>query len=229
MKRIKKQKTPIQDPVRYAEEKFGVPCRVRAVTAPWKEWIVPCTTGQFASLGKGYKRHCGPTAMTGMILTLNRRHPFLQDPRPADIFRTVVRIGQKTGIYWNTDFLGRFGGTYDILTRKYIRDCLKAFGIRQKGGDGGYSVTVHGRPFPKKSAFLQAIRDGKLLYLQLSHNARYGSHHLLCYGYTTVCSTDGEHWEVYLLLADGWSAQPRYLPLSETGICHFFEIGAESR
>ena len=84
-------------------------------------------------------------------------------------------------------------------------------------------------PFPKKSAFLQAIRDGKLLYLQLSHNARYGSHHLLCYGYTTVCSTDGEHWEVYLLLADGWSAQPRYLPLSETGICHFFEIGAESR
>ena len=29
-----------------------------------------CTTGEFAGLGRGYQKHCGPTAVTNLLLTL---------------------------------------------------------------------------------------------------------------------------------------------------------------
>ena len=212
---MKKKKKPVADPVRDAEELLGVPAERKRTAAPWQEEIARCTTGQFARLDKGYRRHCGPTAITNLILTLNNRYGYLEDPDPAEIFSAVSRIGQKTGIYWNTDILGRFGGTYDILTEVYIRTCLRHFGIPAR---------IRWHAFPSETQFIRALDAGRILFLQLHHHACYGSHHLLCYGYTTVHGADGQR-EIYLLLADGWNRRTRYLRLKSRRICHFFAIG----
>lgn len=218
---MKKKKKPVPDPVRDAEERFGSPFERKRTVTHWQEQISRCTTGQFARLDEGYHRHCGPTAITNLILTLNRRYGYMEEPEPAEIFSAVSRIGQTRKIYWNTDVFGLFGGTYDFLTEIYIRACLKEFHIP---GDG-HRLAIRWHALPGETQFLRALDAGKLLYLQLYLHPCYGTHHLLCYGYTSVHSTETRKREIYLILADGWSRRPRYMRLKERGICNFFAIG----
>ena len=213
---MRKKESPVSDPIKDAAEQAGVGFVRKKTVAPWQEEITFCTTAQFASLDKGYRRHCGPTAITNLILTLNRRYGYIADPIPSEIFLTVSHIGQKLHIYWNAEVLGHFGGTYDSLTEAYMRLCLRRFQI---------PLRPRWHPFPSEIQFIRALDAGKLLYLQLHRHPCYGSHHLLCYGYTTLHSEDRKQREIYLLLADGWSRRPRYLRLKKRGICHFFAIG----
>ena len=213
---MRRKESPVTDPVKDAAERSGNMFERRKTSASWQKEITFCTTGQFSRLEKGYHRHCGPTAVTNLILTLNRRYGYMADPVPSDIFLTVSRIGQKMLIYWNTDVLGRFGGTYDPLTEVYIRACLRHFNIPAR---------LRWHPFPSETQFIRALDQGKLLYLQLFMHPCYGTHHLLCYGYTMVHSEDRKQREIYLLLADGWSRRTRYLRLKGRGICHFYTIG----
>ena len=121
---------PIDDPIAHAEAKHGTAFLVKEEVAPWAKEISRRTTADFASVGRGYRRHCGPTAITNLILSLHHRYRFL--PRPVssrEIFAVVSRIGTKSGMYWNTDILGRFGGTYDILTKVYIKACFRYYHI----------------------------------------------------------------------------------------------------
>ena len=93
------------------------------------------------------------------------------------------------------------------------------------------SVRWHG--LPSGIQFLRALDEGKLLYLQLYLHPCYGTHHVLCYGYTAVHSTDSggkdkeknrKQREIYLIIADGWNRRPRYLRLKSRGLCNFFAI-----
>ena len=241
----RKRRPPVADPLRDAEARFGIPFRPLRTVNLWQDEITRCTTGQFARLDGGYHRHCGPTAITNLILTMNHRYGWFDEPDPAEVFSAVSRIGKKRGIYWNTDILGYFGGTYDVLTDMYIRASLRQFGIpvgkmpqpdgqgetfpeNGRGAEaetaGGHIVSVRWRAFPSETQFVRELDAGKLLYLQLHLHPCYGNHHLLCYGYTILISDDSRKREIYLLLADGWSRRTRYLRLKSRGICHFFAI-----
>ncbi|MBR2561643.1 MAG: hypothetical protein IKE31_05780 [Eubacterium sp.] len=212
----RKRKPPVTDPIRDAEDRFGMPFLIKQQVSLWEEDITRHTTQEFARIGKGFRRHCGPTAITNLILTLHHRHRYLKEPVSArNVFAEVSEIGRKKGIYWNTDFLNMFGGTYDVLTRIYIRDCLKHYGIPARIG---------GTFLSSKARALKALEEGKLLYLQLLYHPIYGNHHLLAYGYTVLHSVNGRQKEVYLILADGWSRQPRYLRFTGPGIRHFLEV-----
>ena len=226
------KKKPVADPVRDAEERCGGAFIRKKTVSPWEPWISRCTTGQFAGLDGGYHRHCGPTAITNLILTLAGRYGYPDIPLPDEVFSNGARIGQKMKIYWNTDILGYFGGTYDILTELYIRNCLRHFRIPvDKKLPDHVSVRWHG--LPSGIQFLRALDEGKLLYLQLYLHPCYGTHHVLCYGYTAVHSTDSggkdkeknrKQREIYLIIADGWNRRPRYLRLKSRGLCNFFAI-----
>ncbi len=231
----RRRKPPVAQPLADAELRYGIPFLQKKTVSLWEKEISRHTTRDFARIGSGYRRHCGPTAITNLILTLHRRYRYLKPPAEArDIFTEVSAIGRKKGIYWNTDFLRFFGGTYDILTRLYITDCLRHYqiplGAGKVGepdplsGDSRHRVTVSGRFFASKSRAVKALNEGKLLYLQLLHHPVYGNHHLLCCGYTVLSSVTGGKKEMYLILADGWSASPRYLRMSGIGIWHFLEI-----
>ena len=217
MKKInRKPRPPISDPLRHAEKKHGVPFLKKRTVAPWEEWISRHTTGEFASLGKGYKRHCGPTAVTNMILSLNRRYHLTRSPLAAkEIFLKVARLAQKRGIYWNTEFLNHFGGTSDLLTPLYLHSALRNYHIPAK---------VSGPVVASRRGLLRDIEDGALIYLQLYLHPIYGSHHLLCYGYTVLRALPTGKEEIFLVLADGWNPAPRYLPLSELYLFHYYAV-----
>ena len=127
----------------------------------------------------------------------------------------VSQIGTRKHIYWNTDFLGHFGGTYDVLTGIYLRSTLDTFGATAQIRNPGVAT---------RKKLLRALEEGNLIYLQLFRNRIYGSHHLLCYGYTTLREIRSGKEVVYLILADGWGAAPRYLALSELGLFHYYAI-----
>ena len=164
------------------------------------------TTGEFSRLGRGYRRHCGPTAITNLLLTLRRQgETQLQDP--AAVFRSVASLGTHRLCYGNFDLLGHWGGTSDLLSPLYLRSCLRRFGFPR--------LKIGPRRRLNAKRLEAAVNSGAVLYLQLRRHPRYGNHHLLCYG----AQRDGETGEWRLRVADGWTAAPVELPLRELRRC----------
>ncbi len=172
------------------------------------------TTGQFGSLDRVYRRNCGPTAITNLILTLLARRGETPDTAPPKIFIAVAALGRRRALYFNIDLLGRWGGTSDLLSGAYLRAALKRFGL------GG--ARVHPRERLTGKRLEEALGRGSVLYVQLRRHPRYGDHHLLCYG-TQTRLTPGKR-ETLLRLADGWSDSPVWLPLKGLRHAHFIEI-----
>lgn len=240
----KKKRHPVRNPAADAQERTGVPFAVRRVWNAWEPYMSYCTTGMFEHLEKSYRRHCGPTAVTNVILTLAASEDvsgpeplkmrqtgkaYVKIPQtvaartetPQEVFATVARIGMRHGIYWNMDLLHHFGGTQDLRCGEYLRAVLHHYGLRAR-------IIFH-QPLTAVS-FMDAIRRGSLLYLELRHHPLYGDHHVVCCGMTEVVSTAEKRKPIqrrYLIVADGWSTEPAYLDLAETGFCHFFEIRPE--
>ena len=79
-----RKKPPVADPLAYAREKYGQDFTEVLRVERWKDEVVSCTTGRFEKLGKGYVRHCGPTAITNLILTLNHRGQYFEMQKPGD-------------------------------------------------------------------------------------------------------------------------------------------------
>lgn len=238
----------IADPLLHAEKKWHIPFHETERVSIWEPFAAYCVTRQFARLDDGYVRHCGPTAITNLLLTLHRRYGFLSSPEPADVFRLVCRIGRKNLAYWNTDVLRHFGGTYDWLTGRYIRECFRYFGVpydmladgiflgigkaarsgsltENSGMKAPGALKVTGHVGTDLRKLTEELRQGKLLYLQLHWHPSYGDHHVLCYGCRILTGEDGTRQVLYLLIADGWTAAPRYVEASAMLLRHYYAIG----
>ena len=172
------------------------------------------TTGQFGRLDRVYHRHCGPTAMTNLVLTLLARRGETPKKAPPELFRAIARIGLRRAFYFNFDLFNRWGGTSDLLSGVYLRAVLRKYGLGE--------AKVHPRARLTEKNLKAALDRGSVLYLQLRRHPRYGDHHLLCYG-TQTRLTPGKR-ETLLRLADGWTSAPVYLPLKGLKRAHFVEI-----
>ncbi len=177
------------------------------------EQAVFCTTGQFKNLDKGYVRHCGPTAITNLLLTLKNLE---EGPEVGDItretqeavFRNVAGYGRRHLLYINRKILKYWGGTSDIMAGIYIRKML------DRSGFDTYRV-FHRRLFTFMRA-KRALQRGSVLFIELRHHKKYGNHDVLCYG-------AGKHnGENVLYIADGWSDQPVMMPVKD--MCYGFII-----
>ena len=186
----------------------------------WIPFASYCTTGQFAGLQGGYRRHCGPTAAVNVIRTLQNRVD--NKARPAAgrasaaaeraLFLQCASIGKRTRIYWNTDVLGRFGGTYNFLTGFFLQKCMLAAGC-----SGNVSVRFH--PWISPEAVGQALDRGDMVYLQVYFHPLYKNHHMVCYARET--GSDGEQ---RFLLADGIAPGPVWTDAKGLGRGHFLTI-----
>ncbi len=170
-----------------------------------------CTTSQFAKIGDGYKRHCGPTAISNLLLTLKPELAEEEDCGAEKVFKHVALIGKRRMSYVNADVLGRFGGTSDLLARLYLPACLKAFHIRNHKVRGPYLFS--------KGRMRRELDEGRILYLEVHRHPKYGGHHLICYGY----KMDAQD-EMLLKVADGWKAEPVYMPASECRLGCFLTV-----
>ena len=174
-----------------------------------------CTTGCFARLGTGYDRHCGPTAVTNLVLTLEEGP---EKPRPSEVrqsyenetFLRIAKMGAKSRIYWNTSFFGHFGGTSDWLVLFLIRRAIREHGLPARSVKGPFLI--------RENNLRRELHKGNILYLMVHGNPRYKSHHMLCYG--EQVRPEG----ILFRVADGWKAVPQYLPAKELRYGLFYAV-----
>ena len=82
--RTRKRQSVITDPVADAQKKYHLPFEEVKRVNRWERWMSHATTGQFAALQGGFVRHCGPTAITNIITTMNKRYHYLVSPAEAE-------------------------------------------------------------------------------------------------------------------------------------------------
>lgn len=189
----------------------------------WIPFAAYCTTGRFMKLGSGFRRHCGPTAAVNLILTLRQYHESIKrtaagaerkapqgHESPEELFLLCTGIGRQALAYWNTDVLGRFGGTSNFLTGIFLRRCLRAAGLA--------GVSVRFNPWITPDAVEKALERGQIVYLEVYRHPRYKNHHMLCY----ACRM--ENGTRRFLLADGWSPAPVWTEEKGLGHGHFLTV-----
>ena len=154
-----------------------------------------------------YKQHCGPTAITNLILS------YRPELDPDEVFRKVARIGTSHLIYWNMDFHKIFGGTSNALAGAFIRMSLREYGL------DALKVRFRGHSGLKK--LRRATDKDHAVFLVLTHHPKYKNHHVLCYGVKDTESGPA------LLLADGWKGRPVLMPYKwqDMVLSVFYEIG----
>ena len=204
----------------------------------WIPFASYCTTSQFMKLHGGYRRHCGPTAAVNVIRTMENRilkedsdsscgqgqnmisgQKMISDQKMTNVqkmtnkelFLLCAGIGRRTHIYWNTEILGRFGGTSNFLTGIFLRSCLKAAGL-------GDRALVRFHPWITPDAVEKALDKGSIVLLQVYQHPKYKNHHMLCYG----CERSPEGRK--FLLADGWRPEPVWTEEKALGRGHYLTI-----
>ena len=157
------------------------------------------TTGEFSKVCTVYK-HCGPTAITNVLLSLGARGA------AEDIFRVVVALGKRRGFYVSLKKTKRLGGTSDFLAGLYLRLTLKKYGL------SSHKVRFGG--VARSRALAKALDEGKIIYLALHFHPKYHNHHLLLYAQ----SKEG------FRAADGWSKTPVVLSARDVRCALFYTI-----
>lgn len=168
------------------------------------------TTRQFADRDRRYEKHCGPTAITNLVLTLR---PDLAD-EAATVFDEVARIGRRSGIYWNLHATRHIGGTSDALAGLYMRRVLHHFDLaeaRVRFSGPALADAVRRALTAEKDQ-----RTQRVVYLAMHFHPKYHNHHLLIYGLD---------WQGFRA-ADGWQAKPVWLGERDLRGAVFYTIEA---
>ena len=160
------------------------------------------TTGRFAQVGRGYAKHCAPTAITNVIYAAR---PDLSLP-PEKVFEAVAELGRRRLMYWNLRKTTYIGGTSDFFTGYYLRTALKRFGLSH--------LQVRSRGIATAGRVCRALARGELVYLQMHFHPTYHNHHLLIYG------TEGDRFRA----ADGWRRQPTLLSAKDLRFGLFLSV-----
>lgn len=219
----------IRKPLEDAQSRYHKEFLPPEETGAWQHFAAFRTTSEFSELGRGYRRHCGPTALTNLLLTLNnvQPNPQMTLKSPSSVFMNVARIGQRHLFYVNTDFLHHFGGSSWFLMEPYLKAVLADYGYRGTKKDAHVRLFVRTHLAARTSDVIKALHNGSLVLLQLYNHPVYGNHDVMAYGYTRLEPRKGKGHIYYLNIADGWSGEPRYLASSDIKVCGFFEIGIE--
>ena len=183
----------------------------------WIPFASYCTTGQFMKLRDGYIRHCGPTAAVNLIRTLEKRDRNAAAESAEQLFLKCAETGRKMHIYWNTDVLGRFGGTSNFLTGLYLKQCFRAAELDR-------DVEIRFHPWITPDAVEKTLRRGGIVYLQVYLHPKYKSHHMLCYACMYEKDTEDGTPVRRFLLADGWASRPVWVSDREIGHGHYLAV-----
>ena len=217
-----KKPPAITDPVAHAGAHCGKTFRVVRTSGAWDAYATYHCTHDFTKMDGGYSRHCGPTAVVNLLKTMENRDP---DPdrrvseSPKAAFRHIAAIGLKKHYYINADLLGGLiGGTFNPALRAYLRASLARF---HRGG-----VKISRAKPAWRRLLMDATDRGSLLYLALVFHPLYGNHHVIGYGTVLLEASDGTR-RLYVRVADGWNAAPRYLAAADLRLSHFLEISPD--
>ena len=215
---MKKKRAPIENIVQDAQKRYQcgfAPARVKDSGAPYESF---CTMGDFEHLKHGYRQHCGPTALTNILLTLKNIHstPELAIESPQSLFIQTARLGRRMLAYYNISLFGRLGGTSWFLMGPYLRMALRKYKVTDH-------VIVHSYPLAKGSDLVRQLDKGRLVFLQMFHHPTYKAHDVAAYGYQELKTKQGGR-VFYLKVADGWSRRPRYIAAADLPLCSMWAL-----
>lgn len=197
------------------EDKYRMKMSMNTIADAWKENASTCTTSDFRDLGKGYVRHCGPTAAANIIQSLYAKYEPDYRPEPDWTFLTCAKTGERSLLYGNMDLFGRYGGTSDLLAPLYLTLCMRACCAPGK--------VVGWKPLCEKFV-REALGRGSLLYMEVRRHPKYHDHHFVCYGARELRDTSGRKIAFFLMCADGWSHSITPVALSSIKFGTFYEI-----
>jgi hypothetical protein len=211
----------ITNPISHANQWYNGPYSCNDYQNHWETGgkSIEChRTSEYSNLGNGFKNHCGPTAITNMLVIYGNRFGIskINKTDDDDIFLKVAKIGTSNLYYINSNALGIIGGTANSSANKYILDSFAAYNVS--------GITVKGRYSINYTNVEISLRNDRLLYLLLNDHNLYGDHHVVCYAYTRlVSSTDGSY-VTYLKVADGWANTPRYIDIASVSGDKYWEV-----
>ncbi len=209
----------IENPFDHASTWYNGPYECHDWTNYWEpnNTTVECHSAlEYSNLGGGYVNHCGPTAITNMLIIYGNRFNIssITSETDDDIFVTVAGIGISHSYYFNSNFINI--GTLNGAAGWYIYDSFAAFNVT--------GITINGRYGINYSNVSISLGNDRLLYLLLDDNDCYGDHHVTCYAYTRLQSTTDGNFVTYLKVADGWSDTPRYIDINSVDDDQYWEV-----
>ena len=159
------------------------------------------STGEF---GRGfYRNHCGPTAITNLIITARQTREGREIPteEAARVFESVASMGRRYLIY------NRKHGTTDLFLWFYVNAAFKANceGMLRPG----HRYTLS----PKNAR--KVLARGSFLLLEVFGHPKYGWHQMVVYD---VDESGG------FIAADGFEPRPVLLDDHTIGRGLFLEI-----
>lgn len=194
----------IDDPVRHADRWYGGGYRITERTDLWRMESEYHTTGEFSRVRARFELHCGPTAITNLLLAASNRrgNNWIRHRSPADLFEVVASEGMRMMVYHSGSWHNLFGGTSDLMVGQYIRRSAQAVGMND--------LQV-GPPVPAVPRYLeQWLKAGNLAFLMLHRHECYRNHHVLCNGTVLVENELGRKHRYYQIM-DGWAGRPRFV------------------
>ncbi len=204
----------ITDPIEHANQWYNGPYSYNSGRNHWEE------DGQTIKFHEtkeydGYRNHCGPTAITNMLIMYGNRFGVdsITSKTHTSVFTEVADIGTSNLYYINSETLG---GTVNARVNNYILDVFEAYNVS--------GVTVDGRFGISYANIVTSLRNDRLLYLLLDNHDLYGDHHVICYAYTKLVGSTNSNYVIYLKVADGWANSPRYIDLSSVDGDKYWEI-----
>ncbi|MCR5748014.1 MAG: hypothetical protein K6G03_09930 [Lachnospiraceae bacterium] len=161
-----------------------------------------------SEFGKGfYKNHCGPTAITNLIITDRQ----LTDDRIVlpeecrEIFESVASYGRKHLIY------NRKYGTTDVFLWLFVKAAFKLWDCRLTPGHRHTLTPKNAKKYLSKGSFLLVEEFG---------HPKYGWHQMVIYG----TDEKGRY-----ITADGFESSPVLLDDKTLGRGLFLEIKHSAR
>lgn len=163
----------------------------------WDNYMGYYTTSYGSSIG--YTNHCGPTAITNLILACGNRYPSKISYSSANtVFKNVVTVGL------NNNYYSTGSGTANSTALQYIRNSFALYSAYP---------TLYGNNSVTYNNIVYALTNEALLYVMLSNHETYGNHAVVCFAYCRLVSETTGWYKTYMKVADGWGSSGRYIDL----------------
>ncbi|WP_300685385.1 hypothetical protein [Acutalibacter sp. 1XD8-36] len=215
----------ITDPYEYARNVYGEDFKN---TLWYNEWQKNNEKYDFAITTDfwGVDSHCGPTAITNMIMMYGERYNDDGIPHEGSIlplqaiFLGIIQVNDAAGkIYYTNKSAKDGGGTKFSNSNEFIRKSFKKFGV---------TVSVSSSSLtPTTSNVQYATKYGKLMYISLSNCSPYTDsgykHAVVGYAFCRLTNDAGSNLS-FVKVCDGWSKTPTYVLLASLSKDRYWEV-----
>lgn len=195
-------KSPIVDPFEYANEYYAGPFVAHDYVNEWEgkvAFFIMDTAEPY-----GYYNHCGPTAITNMVLSYAKKYPGkVSLPSDLSVFLTTAQIGINYNYYTNIN--NDYGGTNYEKAGIYAQKVFNHYSI---------NANVSSKLPSTYSNIKSNLGNGSLLLVNLVNHSTYGNHFVMGFACNRMVSQSTGYYLSFIKVSDGWNTSARYVTVA---------------